>query len=251
MRAKLPGRNWIARQVPGAILIGALGCGGPAAPLPLPGDSSTPGATAGYSVSGVVTDDGGARVANAVVILDHGPRLPDLNPETLQLTTRTSADGRYQFTILPSQVRAGVEPFAMIRAYTYTNVQTHTATTQLLAREGTGATRNIRLKRLRVIGAGQSAGGRIGADRTLCDIGNISLTTRCEWVRIVYDTYGTLTVEARSQTGGIVPTVRSWRNAGQGTLTELADDEYGQTDVAIAVPVGTAPQGFTVSATIR
>jgi hypothetical protein len=250
--ARLRGPVSIALSV--AALISALACGGgnPTSPAA----SASQLSTAGYSVSGVVTDDGGARVPNAVVILDHGPRLPDLNPETLQITTRTTADGRYQFNLTPGQVRAGVEPFAMIRAYTYTNVQTHTATTQVLAREGTSATRNIRLTRLRVIGAGQSAGVPIDADSSLCDVGNISLTTRCEWVRIVYDTFGTLTVEARSQTGGIVPTVRTRRNTGLGTLTELAepelfDGEYGQTDVAIQVPVGTTPQGFTVSATIR
>jgi hypothetical protein len=242
-------QDWIARQLPIAILIGALGCGGAAAPLSP--DSSSSAATTGYSVSGVVTDDFGSLIPNAVVILDHGPNLPDLNAATLRLTTRSGGDGRYQFSIAPGQVRAGAEPFAMIRAYTYTNVQTHSANVQLVAREGTSATRNIRLTRLRVIGAGQSAGVPIDADSSLCDFGDISLTTRCEWVRIVYDTYGTLTVEARSQTGGIVPTLRTWRNAGQGTLTELADDEYGQTNVAIQVPVGTAPQGFTVSATIR
>ena len=237
-----------------AALISALACGGSNPTSPAASGSQQ--STAGYSVSGVVTDDGGSLVPNAVVILDHGPRLPDLNPETLRLTTRTSGDGRYQFNITPGQVRAGVEPFAMIRAYTYTNVQTHTANTQLLAREGTSATRNIRLTRLRVIGAGQSADVTIDADSSLCDVGNISLTTRCEWVRITHSNYGTLTVEARSQTGGMVPTVRTRRNAGPGTLTELAepelfDFEYGQTDVAIQVPVGTAPQRFAVSTTFR
>jgi len=231
-----------------AALTSALACGGhnPTSPAA----SGSQQSTAGYSVSGVITDDGGSLVPNAVVILDHGPNLPDLNPATLRLTTRSGADGRYQFNITPGQVRDGADPFAIIRAYTYTNVQTHSANIQLLAREGTSATRNIRLTRLPVIGAGQSAVVWIDADSSLCNVGGISLTTRCEWVRIRYSSYETLTIEARSQTGGIVPTVRTWSNTGQGTLTET-DGDFGETDVAIQVPVGTLPQGFFVSTTVR
>jgi hypothetical protein len=230
-----------------AALTAALACGGnnPASPAA----SGSQQSTAGYSVSGVVTDDGGAPVPNAVVILDHGPRLPDLNPETLRLTTRTSAVGRYQFNIAPGQLRAEVEPFAMIRAYT--NVQTHSGNIQLLAREGTSSIKNIRLSRVRLIGAGQSIAVLIDANSSLCDFGEIGLATRCEWVRIKYPTDGTLTIDARSD-GGNVPTVRTWHHSEQGTVSiPVTTEDFDQVSVAIEVPVGTTPQGFTVSTTLR
>src|SRR6185503_15146862 len=130
---KLEGRNRIAVQLPIAVLIGALGCGGAATPLSP--DSSTT-ATTGYRVSGVVTDDAGSRIPGATVILDHGPNLPDLNPATVRLTTRTASDGSYAFVLAPNQLQPGYDPFAMIRAYTNTNTQQHFANAQSLVREG-------------------------------------------------------------------------------------------------------------------
>lgn len=249
---KLQRRNWIALQLPIAVLIGALGCGGtPVAPDSALGPTASSPTVAGYRVSGVVTDDTGTPISNASVILDHGPRLPDLNAGTQRLTTRTSANGSYSLFLRPELVQAGVEPFAMVRAYTFTNVQQHTANIQQVAPEGTSSIRNLRLSRVRVMGPSDSIAVSIDADSSLCDVGNVSLTTRCEWVRISYPDPGRITVEARPEAGGMVPIVRTSKNAGQGTLQLEGDEDFYDVDVAIQIPLGMAPQRFTVSTTVR
>jgi len=251
---KLQRRNWLAVQLPIAVLIGALGCGG--TPTPLSPDSSTPAPTTGYRVSGVVTDDHGATLPNAVVVLDHGPRLPDLNAATQRVTVRTGVDGSYSLFLRPEQVQVGHTPFAIIQAYTLTSrlPGDHFSYAQVLDGQGTSAVKNIRLRRTRTIYAGQGS-MTIGfdSDSSLCAFAGVSVTTLCEWFVVRSSTAGTVIVEARPEGGGMVPTLRSWNDVGQGTISSSidADEDLPYVEVAIAIPVGTASQRYNVVATLK
>jgi hypothetical protein len=230
-----------------AVLISAFGCGGsPASP-----DGGTHAET-GFRVSGVVTDDTGARIPGATVILDHGPNLPDLNPATVRLTTRTASDGSYAFVLAPNQLQPGYDPFAMILAYTSTTQQ-HFANAQSLVREGSSTIRNIRLSRMRRLGPGETIVVAIDSNSSLCDFGNgASLATRCEWVRISYPNPGRITIEARSNDGTSVPTLRTWNSQGQGTLVGLVPrEDFYDVDVAIEVPAGAGPQQYTLTTSLH
>ena len=63
-------------------LISALACGGSNPKSPTASGSQQ--STAGYSVSGVVSDDGGSLVPNAVVVLDHGKKIAEGTPDDVR-----------------------------------------------------------------------------------------------------------------------------------------------------------------------
>ena len=230
----------------------AIGCGGsPAAP-----DTSQSATASGYTVSGVVTNDGGAPLAGARVTLDHGDNLPDLNPTTQRVVTSTGPDGRYSLFLRPDQVRSGYSPFAIIRAETlnsgvYGRIRTHA---QLLDGQGTSSVKNFRLRPYRPVALGDSIEVTIDSETPLCDIDGLSVTTICDVVHGIHHTNArnrTLTIEARPLAATVIPTVRTWgRRAGQGTLTvsypftvDIDDIPY-PFSIAIEVPLGTPPQQY-------
>ena len=145
-------------------------------------------------------------------------------------------------------------PFAMIRAFTLSSrlPGEYPSHAQLLDEQGVSSVTNIRLRRARILSAGQSTSVAIESDSSLCDIRGISATTICEWVSVRYPTDGTLTVEARPDAGSIVPTVQSWSGQGHGTLAlPVTTEDFDFVNVAIVIPRGMAPQRYEVSTTLR
>lgn len=114
------------------------------------------------------------------------------------------------------------------------------------------AVRNIRLRRTRTIVAGQSIAVAVEPDSSLCEMREISVTTMCEWVVVRYPVGGTLTVDARPEAASIVPTVRTWDREGHGALAlPVTTEDFDFASVAIAIPVGMAPQRSEVRTSLR
>ena len=201
-----------------------------------------------YRVSGVVTDESGAPIPRATVVIDQGPHPTDANSKDRWVTRSTSHDGRFELILNPDPSRTGSKPSGLLRAWTEN--QEFRGHTQRLDWQGTNTVQNIRLRRIRTIDAGQSIEIAVEPDSPLCESGGLSLETVCEWVRVRYPRDGTLTVEAHS-TSGTVPTVRNWFVAGEGTVSfPVSTGRSDCAEVAIALPVGSPPQRFSVSTSL-
>jgi hypothetical protein len=221
----------------------ASACGSPLAEAPpVPRASHD---ALGYRISGRVADESGAPVLGAHVVVDGRDR-----PYTQRVATHTDGDGRYELFVRPEHLRPDKHPVAIIRAYTADPQYTRSA--QLLYVQGASAIKNFYLRGLRTISAGESTTVAVDADSSLCDLGELSTTTICEIVRVTYRTHGTLMVEARGS-GDVVPTLRIWRGeSGEGMLSiPVSTEDVESIDVAIAIPVGLAPQRYGVYASLR
>ena len=200
-----------------------------------------------YRVSGVVTDERGSPIRRATVVVDQGPSPTDANAQDRWVTRSTSDDGRFELILNPDRWRAG-RPAGLLRAWAEN--EEFRGHTQRLDWLGTNTVKNIRLRRIRTIDAGQSIEIAVGPDSPLCESGGLSLDTVCEWVRVRYPRDGTLTVQAHSESGA-VPTVRNWFMAGEGTVSfPVSTGRSDCAEVAIAVPVGSPPQRFSVSTSL-
>jgi hypothetical protein len=222
----------------------ASACGSPLAEAPPVPRASTD--ALGYRISGRVADGGGAPVPGAHVVLDDG----QYHPHTQRAATRTDGDGRYELFVRPEHLRSNKHPGVIIRAYTAD--PQYTGSTQLLDGHGASAVKNFCLRGSRTITAGGSTRVAIHADSSLCDLGELSTTTICEIVRVHYPKDGTLTIAARGSSD-VVPTLRIWRGASAtGALSiPVSTEDMESIDVAIAVPVGMAPQRYDVSTSLR
>src|SRR5688572_27246248 len=226
------------------LLVGICGCRSPqASGTASPGNPETT-----YRVSGVITDESGAPIPLATVVVDQGPHPTDADSKDRWVTRSTSHDGRFELILNPDRWQAGSKPSGLLRAWTENDE--FRGYTQRLDWQGTNTVRNIRLRRIRTIDAGQSIDISVEADSPLCESGELSLETVCEWVRVRYPRNGTLTVEARSEAGA-VPIVRNWFVAGVGTVSfPVSTGRSACAEVAIVLPVGSPPRKFSVSTSL-
>jgi hypothetical protein len=201
-----------------------------------------------YRVSGMITDESGAPIPLASVVVDQGASPHDKDAENRWVTASTSHDGRFELVLNAARRHGGPNKFGLLRAWTEN--EEFRGHTQRLDWQETDIVTHVRLRRIRTIDAGQSIDVTVGPDSPLCESGGLSLETVCEWVRVRYSRAGTLTVGAHSESG-TVPTVRGWMVAGAGTVSfPVSTGRSDCAEIAIAIPVGSRPQRFSVTTSL-
>ena len=176
------------------VLIVALGCEGhsPSAPTP------TPAPAAKYNLSGIVTDDNGSPVANAQLALHY---------EIKSATTSTDASGRYSISFETTWTafdgNAGV-----VGAIYYTGGGDFENYHVQAVPSGTAdVVKNLRLRRVRTLNAGESTIISIDADSSVAYDGEDWLMMDWVWekLHVRVAEAGILTVEVRPPSGGVAP----------------------------------------------
>ena len=211
-------------------------CASPATPAPSPGAPSPQPASAQYRVSGVVTDEDGQPFWGVTVGLSPNPGGP------AALRTRTDGNGYYQFDFqtltLPSSIFASGDNQSL-------NIQ-------LLDWAGsTAVDKNLRLRPARTINAGQSTVIAIEPDSSACSWESVaSRTAVCEWINVLYDAPGTLTVEARPlDTGGPDPLVGA-DNPGVSSTGSFRVEAGSRIGINVAIPRGIVRQRYEVTTSL-
>jgi hypothetical protein len=252
---------WSSRQsscvVPAAaavLLLTLPGCDGPrpaTAPTPVP---SPPAAAPAYHASGVVTDETGAPMGGALVSIAFAP----YGTAGAGVATPTNGAGQYQLDFSPGGP-LGYLPNASgtITAYS----PGFQVNQQSLAWGATDVVKNLRLRAVKGVEAGQSLTVSIDADDSICSDQEdwFIPQSRCEQFTVRPGSVGTLMIEARAVTdGGPVPIVFSatsgWyrrQTGGPGTVSLLEVRAGESYQIYVGVPDGTAPQRFAVSTSLR
>ncbi len=247
----------------------ATGSGTPTAPAsptsPAPPPSS-PSATR-FHVTGVVTDENGLPLPGARVEVGYNRPAGDVfsdppsfcpTPLGCWFVVKTDAVGRYDvvFDAGPS-TRIGQTG----SAGNITALGGGWHDYQILPWGQSEIVQNLRVKRLRSIGIGGGTTVTISPDSSLCtDLEDLfALSYRCETVEVSVGAVGTVVVEARAESGGVVPTM-FWATSGNydgfpersgpGTLTMRV--RPGQVTILVGLPAGSfASERFNVSARWR
>jgi hypothetical protein len=218
----------------------------PTSPSPPPGPAPAPGGPPPVPVRvfGVVTNDLGTPLADALVNLTYQPDLA----ATQGASTRTGADGRYELQLNAEQPG---NVSAVVRVISNGDYNP----SEQFVRVGGSVERNFRLRPVRTIGPGQSLTVTFDADSSVCS--SVLIAGLCEWVRVQSPATFTYTLDVRaSGTGGVVPTLvgalGTFRVTGQETISLQVGNEdvpyFSRViDVAISIPPGTAPQQVDVT----
>jgi hypothetical protein len=228
------------RLMAGVSLIGVasvLACETPVRPEPLP---STAPQILEYGVAGVITEEDGRPAAGASVGL---AIQIGANPA---YRTTTASDGTdhlrfwHQGSSPPSAITAfsTQEDSSNLRLLDWTTQQT--------------IVKNLRLRRLRALSAGESMMITIEPDSSLCnwEFGS-SVTTLCAWFTVTSATVGTVMVDARPvDAGGVLPRL-GWENLGAGATLSLQASVNSRFWLNLAIPVIAAPQRYVVTTRVE
>lgn len=231
-----------------AVILLATACGSssrstPSAPTPPP----RPPTSALYHVSGTVTDEDGAPVPDANVVVYY-PLSGDTTrtPGSLARDTSTTTDerGRYSLEFWADVVTPGSHvPYALAVLTAGQHFTEREHDVQLAETSGTTEiVKNLRLRRFRTIRVGETAVVSVHPDSALCfDYDTLfSLNTQCGWVRVTVNSGESVKAEASpTEPGGIVPRI----------IVESATSNSYR--VGVEIPVGTAPQQYVVSTAPR
>jgi hypothetical protein len=248
-------RLWGAAVV---LLLAMTACDGsrvPSASLPVPSPTPTPAATR-YHVSGVVTDEAGSPIANASIEIDYMPP-----PGQLGAFVPASANGSGYYEVDFEAHRPfpniGQPTVGVILAWS----KDYQDNDQLLPWGATDIVKNLRLRRVQTVSAGQPITVSIEPDSSICwDREDWFVPDhRCYQFDVVVGSPGTLTIDAHAPEGGaIVPLVFSatsgryrGQKPGPGTVS-LFQVEAGQRyHIFVGIPDGTAPQRYSVSTSLQ
>jgi hypothetical protein len=224
------------------------------ASTPAPTPTSTP---IRYNVSGSVTDEDGLPVANAELTLSYDNSFKSAR-------TSTDARGHYSIAFESQHTTYGVWPNArVVAAIFYTGGGAYENYYVQAVPWGTAdVVKNLRLRRVRTVNAGESIAVSIDPDSSLAYDGEDWLRMDWMWEKFhvrVADA-GTLTVEARPEAGGIVPEMAvlciyvtdncRYREApgprvpGRRSLIVDANSLF---EIRMAIPSPTAPQRYAVA----
>jgi hypothetical protein len=212
-----------------------------------------------FRVTGIVTNEEGTPLDDAIVVLTYQPE----SAAVQSVTTRTGADGRYELLL---NARQPGNVSALIRVTAREEYKPF----EQFVRVADHAEKNVRLRPLRSITVGQFATFKFDSDSSVCS--SLGIGGLCDWVRIQYPRTFTsmLTVRATSETGGVIPTLRAYVpdprisiNApvppptlviGQGLVAFQTGNEdwwepyYARTaDVVVTIPIDAAPQRIEVT----
>jgi hypothetical protein len=222
-------------------------CDSPLAPPPPPPPPPPPVPTR-YQLSGFVTAETGLPVANHQVAVEaffSGER---------QATTSTNVDGYYEMTLdtppgspFPSFVHAGGGE------YDHHYVQAVVDIVQ-----------NLRLRRIRTVEAGQSIVISIDRDSSLAVDGGDWWMQDHVWekVHVRVAEAGILTVDARPEAGGIVPSRMVIVNCDvnnrcsidwvtDSAIASRSVKENSLVEIRVAIPSARAPQRYEVATSVQ
>ena len=210
----------------------ASACESPSAPRFQP--PPEPLAQTVYHLSGVVTDEDFAPIAGAQVGLSVEPGGFYLH------RTVSDADGRYHFDFPyrnPPIVAVGAS-------------NGEGGNLQLLNWAG-GDTlvKNLRIRRIKTVEAGDSIALSIDPDSSLCSWEfETSRDMICEYLTIRFEGPGTLTVEARSLDGGTVVPLVGWDFRGTPGAASFRIQQTGSFRIGINLAIGhdRGPQRYEV-----
>ena len=255
----------------GLLLIGlstttSIGCGSdgrklPTAPATTPAPAPTPAPPppmARYHVTGTVMDENGLPVAGATVLLYDGP--------FKSVETATNGAGHYEADLEVPEVYQTMASVGVVEAWRGDEFEDHAQSIP----SGPGAivnvARNLRLRRFRTIDAGQSMTVSIEPDSSLDYDSEWStgLNRLREDLHVRVDAAGVLTVEARPEAGGTLPSLSvncvslvrdncefNWVNAPLGSNSgSLRVKANSVLKISVAIPTYLAPHRFVVSTSL-
>ena len=234
------------------------------APTPTPSPSPAPSSPTAVHLTGRVTNEAGSPLSGVLVELDYsGAGAPSTPPSNCPgfatfcwLTTRTNGGGYYE-----AEFQLNARPLGSgVYGYIYSVFEGYDTNVQPLP-SGSNVVQNLRLRPVRRIDVGQSIEVTVEPDSSLCsDLEDLfALTYRCEFVGVVAPTPGTLLVEIRGGTGGVVPTV-FWTTSGNyaGPIIRSPDVSTapiqirgGTYGILAGIPAGSAPQRLTVHTSMK
>jgi hypothetical protein len=218
----------------------------PTAPAPNLAGADVPTTAARFF--GIVANDEGAPVSGATV----GVTYADDTGSTQGGTTQTGSDGRYELQL---DARQPGNVNALIRA----SASGDYVPTEQLVRLTAATERNLRLRRLRTIGVGQSTTITFDADTSRCTAPRTEGV--CEWVRVQFPSVWVyrLVVKVAPEGNGVVPTVITTYgfpplSAAGAVSLPIGEDEFWDPrvarfiDVALLIPDAGTPQRYEVTA---
>jgi hypothetical protein len=231
----------------------------PSAPTPLPESSR-------YRVSGIVMDAADAApIANATVVLRHAEG---------HLTAQTDGDGAYAFSFETSQpyapprenVPADILGLLVVRDGPYWGDvgRGHWTTVQLLPWHTKDIERNVRLRPVRTLAAGQSIALSVESDSSLAWDQEwdpwifLSFDTLREEFRVSVERDGVLTIDARPEASGVVATLTCWyvgcpSSQVRGTVSISIAVQARQSPLyfSVEIPRASAPQRYDIQTSLR
>lgn len=255
----------VAISFPAVVMVVALGCGrSPSAPLPVLTENAahntaptpTPRPIT-YNVSGIVTNHEGSPIPNAQLALYY---------ENSFKIVRTSTDARGHYSIAFATQHTTYDGNARVVGAIFYEGGEYESYVQAVPLGTADVVKNLRLRRVRIVNAGESIVISIDADSSLAYDGEDSL--RMDWgvwekfhVRVAHA--GTLTVTARPASGGVVPELAvycryvadncldsTWVNAPPGTAVRGVNAN-SLFEGRIAVPGGMLPQRYEVITSLQ
>ena len=244
-----------------AVLIVALGCDSPTAPAaatetrpPVPPPTS---ASIRYNVSGIVTNDDGSPVANAQLTLYYDDSFKSVN---------TSTDARGDYRIAFESARSGYKGNANVAgAIFYVGGGDYENLYVQAVPWGTAdIVKNLHLRRVRSVNAGESIVVSIDSDSSLAFDGEDWMRMDWVWEKLhvrVADA-GTLTVAARPASGGHVPQIAVFCvYLADNCLTDWVDAQPGTAarrvkanslfEIRLAIPREMTPQRYEVATSLQ
>lgn len=210
-----------------------------------------------YQVSGIVTEDNDSPIANAQLTLYYDNSFK---------SAKTSTDARgYYSMVFESAHRSYHGNADVVGAIFYTGGGEYENNhVQALPAGTADVVKNLRLRRVRSVNAGQSIVISIDADSSLAYDGEDWL--EMDWVREKFHVRvadaGTLTIDIRPDMGGIVPQVgvvcvyvadnceSEWVNAPPGTTARRvkANSVF---EIRLAIPSRMVPQRYEVATSLQ
>ena len=228
----------------------------PSAPTRLPESSR-------YRVSGIVMDAAhAAPIANATVVLRHAEGH----------LTATGGDGAYEFSFETSQpyaspsqkVAADILGLLVVRdgAYWGDVGRGRWTTVQLLPWRTKDIERNVRLRPVRTLAAGQLIALAVESDSSLAWDQEwdpwifLSFDTLREEFLVSVERDGVLTIDARPEAGGVVATLTcryvgcpSWQV--RGTVSIAVQARWSPFYFSLEIPRASAPQRYEIQTSLR
>jgi len=230
---------------------------------PVPSGPTPLGESSRYRVSGIVMDRDAAPIANAVVMLQHSAG---------HLTAQTGGDGAYAFSFEASRpfvaantrVPSDILGLLVVRdgAYWGDIGRGSWTTVQLVPWGSKDVERNVRLRPVRTLTAGESMVLSVEPDSSLAWDQEWdpwlfpALDTLSEEFLVSVERDGVLTIDARPQSGGIAATLPcryvgcpSWRV--HGTISIAVEARWSPFYFSVEVPRASAPQRYEIQTSLR
>ncbi len=218
-----------------------------------------------YYLSGRVTTDDGAPIADAVVEVDHGRAGGSSTTSNCPsfgafcwISTRTNANGGYAMEF-------DSRPFTILRyaidiGYVYAFADGYETNIQWVPPGAPTPIQDLPLRRARAIRPGDATSLSVEPTSSICsDLEDWwVLDKRCEVVQIEVSQAGTLVVDVRAAGGSVVPYV-FWATTGNytGTIARPGPSTVsipvggGTYRIFVGIPDGTATQRFDVETSLR